>query len=44
MKEISEELGFANVSYFNNVFKKHEGLTPGMFRAQCENASVQYNN
>lgn len=43
MREIAEELGFANVSYFSNVFKKHEGLSPGMFRAQRENASVQYN-
>jgi len=43
MREIAEELGFANVSYFSNVFKKHESLTPGMFRAQYENTSVQYN-
>ncbi|GAB1481814.1 helix-turn-helix domain-containing protein [Treponema sp.] len=34
MKEIAKELGFVNVSYFNNVFKKHEGITPGEFRSK----------
>jgi len=34
IREIAEELGFSNVSYFNNVFKRHEGLTPGMFRSK----------
>lgn len=43
MREIAEELGYANVSYFNNVFKRHEGLTPGIFRAKTANEAEQYN-
>jgi AraC-like DNA-binding protein len=32
LKEIAERLGFSNEYYFSNVFKKHEGYPPGLFR------------
>ncbi len=32
ISDISELCGFSQVSYFNNVFKKSTGTTPGMFR------------
>ena len=32
ISDISELCGFSQVSYFNNVFKKTTGATPGMFR------------
>ncbi len=32
LKNISEKVGFSEVSYFNKVFKKNEGLPPGEFR------------
>ena len=28
--------GFNNLSYFQALFKKHEGLTPGAYRKQCQ--------
>lgn len=30
--EISQEVGFENLSYFNRAFKKRYGVTPGQFR------------
>lgn len=30
--EISELCGFSNVYYFSNIFKKHIGISPNMFR------------
>jgi AraC-like DNA-binding protein len=30
--EISEEVGFENLSYFNRSFKKRYGMTPTQFR------------
>jgi AraC-like DNA-binding protein len=30
--EISEEVGFENLSYFNRSFKKRYGMTPTEFR------------
>ncbi len=35
LSEIAEELGFTNISYFTNVFKKNEGITPGAFRSKA---------
>ncbi|MFA6773507.1 MAG: AraC family transcriptional regulator [Sphaerochaeta sp.] len=32
--EISKELGFSTTSYFNTVFRKTEGVTPGAYREQ----------
>ncbi len=32
LNEISQILCFSSQSYFNNVFKKHFGMTPGVFR------------
>ncbi len=32
LKNISERVGFTEVSYFNKVFKKYEGLPPGKYR------------
>lgn len=30
--EISEAVGFASVSYFNRIFKKYKGCSPGVYR------------
>jgi YesN/AraC family two-component response regulator len=32
--DISLEVGFSNQNYFNRVFKKLTGITPGEFRRQ----------
>lgn len=32
MKEIAYRLGYEDVSYFTRLFKKHVGVTPGMYR------------
>ena len=32
--EIAYELGYADVSYFGRVFRRHQGVSPGMFRKQ----------
>lgn len=34
VEEICREIGYANVSYFNKIFKARMGLTPGQFRHQ----------
>lgn len=34
VEEICREIGYANVSYFNKIFKARTGLTPGQFRHQ----------
>ncbi|MCJ8014597.1 helix-turn-helix domain-containing protein [Paenibacillus sp. KQZ6P-2] len=34
VEEICREIGYANVSYFNKLFKARTGLTPGQFRQQ----------
>ena len=31
-KEIAETLGFTDEHYFNNIFKKKRGITPGKAR------------
>ena len=30
--EISEEVGFSSVSYFNRIFKRYKGCSPGVYR------------
>ena len=40
LAEISDELGFTDVSYFTNVFKKHERITPGMYRAKMHRSTT----
>ena len=32
MLEISEAVGFSSVSYFNRIFKKYKGCSPGVYR------------
>ncbi len=32
IKEIAEKVGYLNANTFINVFKKHEGITPGKYR------------
>ncbi|MEK4063367.1 MULTISPECIES: helix-turn-helix domain-containing protein [unclassified Paenibacillus] len=34
IEEICREIGYANVSYFNKMFKTRTGLTPGQYRQQ----------
>ncbi|WP_418040903.1 helix-turn-helix domain-containing protein [Paenibacillus xylanilyticus] len=34
VEEVCREIGYANVSYFNKIFKARTGLTPGQFRHQ----------
>jgi AraC-like DNA-binding protein len=34
ISEIAEHLGYSSQSYFQNVFKKHTGVTPGVYRAK----------
>lgn len=36
MEEISELVGYQSETYFNNLFKKVTGMTPGKYRAQYE--------
>lgn len=38
--EIAEQLGFDNVEYFNKVFKKETGISPGRFRKQFDNSKT----
>lgn len=33
IKEVSEELGFTDLSHFNKFFQRHAGMTPTSFRA-----------
>ncbi|MEF9991783.1 MAG: PocR ligand-binding domain-containing protein [Peptostreptococcaceae bacterium] len=35
INEISEELGFSEAGYFIKIFKKHEGVTPFLYRKHC---------
>lgn len=35
VRDISELIGFCTCDYFNQVFKRHFGITPGQFR-QCK--------
>jgi AraC-like DNA-binding protein len=32
IKEISDELGFTDLSHFNKFFKSHKGMSPSAFR------------
>ena len=34
--QISEMVGYENSTYFNKVFKKHTGMTPGFFRSKLK--------
>jgi len=36
INEISEELGFSESGYFIKIFKKHEGVTPFLYRKYCK--------
>ncbi len=36
INEISEELGFSESGYFIKIFKKHEGVTPAIYRKHCK--------
>jgi AraC-like DNA-binding protein len=33
--EVCLRAGFNNLSYFQSLFKKYEGLTPGAYKKQC---------
>ncbi|MCR4877417.1 MAG: response regulator [Clostridiales bacterium] len=35
--QIATEAGYSDAHYFSYLFKKHEGITPGEYRAQKEN-------
>ncbi|MFD2968718.1 AraC family transcriptional regulator [Sphingobacterium bambusae] len=41
IKEISYSLGFESISYFNQIFKKHVGLTPLSFKKMITNKQVE---
>ncbi|MDO5418108.1 MAG: AraC family transcriptional regulator [Lachnospiraceae bacterium] len=34
--EIAQETGFGQTSYFNRLFKRKHGMTPGEYRKQCK--------
>lgn len=36
INEISNELGFSESGYFIKIFKKHEGVTPFLYRKYCK--------
>ena len=33
IKEIAYSVGYGNISYFNALFKKYTGMTPGTYRS-----------
>ena len=35
ISQIAESCGYENAYYFSNAFKKHEGLSPSVFRKRC---------
>lgn len=39
IKEISDELGFTDLSHFNKFFKNHKGISPSAFRQQIVQTS-----
>lgn len=36
VETIASEVGYSNITYFNDSFKKYSGLTPGAFRKQSK--------
>ena len=38
LKQIAEEVGFANIHHFTRVFKKYEGVSPGQWQNKEKNA------
>jgi two-component system response regulator YesN len=34
ISEISKQVGYSNQRYFNQVFKKHVGISPGRYRSE----------
>lgn len=41
ISQISDDLGFSDSGYFIKIFKKHEGLTPSVYRKHCRDTSLQ---
>ena len=35
--DIGNQVGFSDQSYFNKIFKEHEGMTPGQYRRRRRN-------
>lgn len=42
IQEISADIGFNDSSYFINIFKKYEGVTPALFRKHFQSQSKEY--
>ena len=42
--QIAAEVGYSDAHYFSYLFKKHEGITPGEFRAQNQNQPERNEN
>lgn len=39
-REISDRFGYANESYFSTAFKKHSGVSPGLYKKMHKKSSV----
>ena len=41
-EEIAQRTGFSNANYFGKVFRKHMGMSPGLFRENNNNYAIQH--
>lgn len=44
LQEIAEGIGITDVIYFNRLFKKHVGVSPGRFRGNVSGLPIDQNN
>lgn len=42
LEEIARETGFSNANYFGKVFRKHMGISPGLFRESNNTYDIQH--
>ncbi|WP_042163229.1 AraC family transcriptional regulator [Paenibacillus gorillae] len=44
LKDISESVGYADSYYFSRIFKKHEGVSPTLFKEKAQQQKQRPNN